>query len=118
MTVPTNIGEWRDKDVLIDADEKLGKLADIYYDAESDEPVFLAVRTGMLSQKQVLVPARDLVTSPDHITLPWTKADIDGAPTTRSGEELPVEDEERAFRHFGLDYTPPASTSGRRLVRR
>ena len=42
MTVPTNIGEWRDKDVLIDADEKLGKLGGIYYDAESDEPVFLA----------------------------------------------------------------------------
>ena len=37
MTAPTNIGEWRDKDVLIDADEKLGKLVDIYYDAETDE---------------------------------------------------------------------------------
>lgn len=45
--------------------------------------------------------------------------DVDGAPTTRSGEEHPVEDAERVFGHFGLDYyTPSASTSGRRLVRR
>ena len=118
MSIPGDIGEWRDKDVLMDAEEKLGRLVDIYYDAETDEPVFLAVRTGMLSQKQVLVPARDLVTSPDHITLPWGNADVDGAPTTRPGEELPVEEEERACRHFGLDYTPPTSASGRRLVRR
>lgn len=118
MTDPTNVGEWRGRDVFIDDGEKFGKLEDIYYDAETDRPVFLAVKTGRLSHKQVLVPVREVVASPDHLTVPWSKADVEGAPTTRPGEELSIEDEERAFRHYGLDYKPPDSPGGRRLVRR
>lgn len=119
MTAPANIGDWRDNDVFgRGGSEKIGKLDDVYYDADTDEPLFLAVKTGWLSDKQVLVPARDLTLSPGHLTVPWANADIDGAPTTRPGDELTAADEERAFRHYGLDYQPPATPSGRRLVRR
>lgn len=117
-TDPSNIGEWRGLDVFIDDNKKLGKLEDIYYDATTDKPLFLAVKTGRLSHKQILVPVREVVASPGHLTVPWGKADIKGAPTTRPGEELAVDDEERAFRHYGMDYQPPPAPSGRRLVRR
>lgn len=118
MTDPVNIGDWRGKDVYLTGEQKLGKLDDVYYDAETDEPVFLCVKTGRLSHKQVVVPVHDVTASPDRLTVPWGKADADGAPTTRPGEELSVEDEERAYRHYGMNYQPPATPSGRRLVRR
>lgn len=119
MADPANIGDWRGKDVLLtDGDKKIGKLQDVYYDAETDEPVFLCVKAGRLSHKQVVVPVREVIASPDRLLVAWGKADVDGAPTTRPGEELSVEDEERAFRHYGMDYQPPSTSSGRRLVRR
>lgn len=119
MADPTNISEWRDKDVfLAGAGKKLGKLEDVYYDAGSDEPLFLCVRTGWISRKQVMVPVRDVIVSPDYLTLPWAKPDVDRAPTTRPGKELTIADEERVFRHYGMDYPPPDTPSGRRLFRR
>lgn len=120
MADPTNIGEWRDKDVFADGGEQLGKLEDVYYDAETDEPLFLCVKTVWLSHKQVLVSVQDVAATPGHLSVAWSKDDVAGAPTTKPGEELTneEEEEERVFRHYGLGYRPPASASGRRLVRR
>lgn len=118
MADPTDIGEWRGKDVFAEGGEKLGKLEDVYYDAETDEPLFFCVKTGWLSHKQVLVSVKGVAASPGHLTVAWSKEDVAGAPTTKPGEELTSEEEERVFRHYGLEYRPPASASGRRLVRR
>lgn len=113
-----NVGEWRGYDVYLKDGNKLGRLEDVYYDAETDVPQFLCVRTGTLVHKQVLVPARDVTPSPDKLTVAWGEEDTDKAPTMKQGEELTSEDEERAFRHYGMDYAAPTTASGRRLVRR
>lgn len=118
MDVRANIAEWRGKDVYLDGDEKLGKLVEVYYDAETDEALFLSVKAGMFSNKQLLVSLRDVAVSPDRLTVPWSKDDVDGAPTARPGEGLESEEEERAFRHYGMSYERPGTASGRRLVRR
>lgn len=113
-----NVGEWRGHDVYLNDGDKLGKLEDVYYDAETDVPRFLSVRTGTLTHKQVLVPAPDVIPSPDKLTVAWGQEDTGNAPTMKPGQELTAEDEERAFRHYGMDYTAPETASGRRLVRR
>lgn len=118
MQVGANIAEWRGKDVYLKDEQKLGKLEEVYYDAETDESLFLAVKAGMFSNKHLLVSLRDVVASPDHLTLPWDKDDLDGAPTTKPGEGLTPDEEERAFRHYGMGYQRPGTESGRRLVRR
>lgn len=114
---PTS-AEWPGKDVLANGSEKLGKLEDVYYDAETHEPLCLCVTTGRLSHKQVLVSVKDVGASPGHLTMAWSKDHLAGAPTTKPGAELTSDEEERVFRHYGLDYHAPASASGRRLVRR
>lgn len=118
MGVSANVGDWRGHDVFLSGGDKLGKLEDVYYDADTDEPVFLCVRSGMMSHKQVLVPVNDAQVTPDRVTVPWAADDVDGAPTTKPGEELSVDDEERAFRRYGIAYAPPTTENGRRLVRR
>jgi sporulation protein YlmC with PRC-barrel domain len=118
MSGLSNVGDWRGHDVFTTDGDKLGKLEDVYYDADTNDPSMLCVKTGMLSHNQVLVPARDVVATPDRLTVAWPHDDLDGAPTTSPGEELTAEDEQRVFRHYGMEYTPPASPGGRRLVRR
>lgn len=118
MQVWANVDEWRGKDVYLKDGEKLGKLEEVYYDAETDESLFLSVKAGRFSNKHLLVSLRGVAVSPDHLAMAWSKDDLDGAPTTKPGEGLDPDGEERAFRHYGMDYQRPSTSSGRRLVRR
>lgn len=116
MTDPINFSQWRGKDVVVAGGrQKLGKVDDVYCDTASDEPLFLCVKTGWVGRRHVLVPVQDCVVAPEHVTVPWETADVADAPTTRPGQELAVSDEERVFRHYGMDYQP--TPSGRRLFR-
>ncbi|HEX6444097.1 MAG TPA: PRC-barrel domain-containing protein [Streptosporangiales bacterium] len=118
MSVLSNVGEWRGHDVYLNNGEKLGKLDDVYYDAETDVPQFLCVRTGTLTHKQVLVPAANVTPSPAKLTVAWGQGVISEAPTMKPGQQLTSQDEERVFRHYGMDYATPDTASGRRLIRR
>ena len=51
-----NIADWRGQEVVDPNGEKLGKLEEIYFDGETDEPVFGAVKTGLVSKSLTLVP--------------------------------------------------------------
>lgn len=112
-----NPGEWRGQDVFFTGGDKLGKLEDVYYDADSDKPVFLCVKSSMLSRKQVLVPASKVHGSPNGLTADWSQDDVKGAPTTKRDQGLTGDDEQRAYRHYGMDYQQPSTDNGRRLVR-
>ncbi|GAA5039217.1 PRC-barrel domain-containing protein [Actinopolymorpha pittospori] len=118
MSAAANVGDWRGHDVCLSGGNKLGKLEDVYYDGETNEPLVLCVRTGTLSRTQVLVAVRDAVAVPDRLTVAWSAEDVEGAPTTEPGEELSAEDEQRVFRHYGMDYKSPTTPGSRRLVRR
>lgn len=116
MSSIENLLGWRGKDINDSAGEKLGKLVDAYYDAESDLVQFLVIEVGTLRKHQVLVPAGGATASPDHLTLPISKDSVKDAPVLVDGE-LSAEDERRAFEHYGYQYAPASTASGRRLVR-
>lgn len=116
MADPIDFSQWRGRDVLIaDGRQKLGKVDHVYCEAVSNEPLFLCVKTGRVRRRHMLVPVQDSVVSPEHLTVPWEKADIADALITGTGHELASEDEERVFRHYGIAYRP--APSGRRLFR-
>lgn len=118
MAIVENIRDWRGKDVLGPDKEKLGKLEEVYFDAETDQAMFLVVRTGLVTHRHILVPAGGVITSPDDVTVGVTKDVVKAAPSVEPGGELSDEDEAQAFRYYGFDYVPAATPSGRRLVRR
>jgi hypothetical protein len=116
MSAIENLLDWKGKDVNDSAGEKIGRLVDAYYDAETDLAQFLVIEVGALRKHSVLVPAGGITASPDHLTLPIAKDATKDAPTVDTGE-LSAEDEQRAFEHYGFQYAPASTASGRRLVR-
>jgi uncharacterized protein YrrD len=116
VSVTGNVGDWRGHDVFGADGNKIGKLEDVYYDATSDEAVLLCVRSGKLTHKQVLIPVLGARVTPEQVVVKWREESTDGAPTTKPDEELSVEDEERVFHHYGLDYVPPVD--GQRTLKR
>jgi uncharacterized protein YrrD len=114
-----SVAEWHGR-TLIDRDgEKIGKLQDVYVDVETDEPQFATVKEGFFDRHLTFVPLGGVQIGPDELQVAVSKDRVRSAPDLEMhGEELSQEDESALYHHFEMNYTPPTTPSGRRLVRR
>jgi uncharacterized protein YrrD len=112
-----NITEWRGQDVLDAVGEKLGKLEEVYFDGETDSPVFAAVKSGRLSKSLTLVPLDKASVGRDYVRVNRAKGEFKKAPSFDTDVELTLDDEATTYAHYGLEYTP-AGEGARRLAKR
>jgi sporulation protein YlmC with PRC-barrel domain len=114
-----NVAEWQGK-LLVDLNgENIGKLQDVYVDVETDEPQFATVKEGLIGRHLTFVPLGGIKVGPDELQVAVTKEQVQDAPNIEQhGEELSQADESALYHHYELNYTPPATESGRRLARR
>jgi uncharacterized protein YrrD len=114
-----NVAQWHGK-MLVDRNgEKIGKLEDVYVDVESDQPQFATVKEGLVGRHLTFVPLGGIQIGPDDLQVSVTKSQVKKAPSIEMhGDELSQADESDLYHHFGLNYAPPAISSGRRLARR
>lgn len=112
-----NIIEWRGQDVVDPDGAKLGKLAEVYYDGETDEPTFIAVQTGLVSKSLTLVPLANASAGREFLRVRHAKGEFKKAPSFATNTELTLDDEAVAFDHYGLQYAP-AGEGARRLAKR
>jgi len=112
------IAEWHGRD-LIDSDgERIGRLEEVYFDVETDEPQFGTVKEGFLGRHLTFVPLTGIVIGPDNLQVPVTKEQVKQAPNIDlHGDDLSPADESSLYHHYQLNYTPSGSQSGRRLAR-
>src|SRR3954452_11598805 len=112
-----NIGDWRGQDVVDPNGEKLGKLEEVYYDGETDQPAFVAVKSGLVSKSLTLVPLDRASVGRDYVRVDRSKGIFKKAPSFDTDAELTLDDEAAAYQHYSMDYTP-AGSGARRLANR
>lgn len=114
-----DIAEWRGRD-LVDRDgERIGKLEEVYFDVETDEPQFGTVKEGLIGRHLTFVPLTGMTIGPDNLQVAVSKKQVNDAPNIAlQGDELSQADESALYHHYQLNYTPPDTQSGRRLARR
>jgi sporulation protein YlmC with PRC-barrel domain len=117
MIAVENITDWRGQEVVDRSGEKLGKLEQIYFDGETDEPTFAAVRSGTFSKSLTLIPLARASVGRDYVRVDRAKSEFKKAPSFGTDVELSLDDEAATFRHYGLDYAP-AGEGARRLAKR
>jgi hypothetical protein len=113
-----NIREWEGKEVLDSDHKKIGRLEDVYFDSETDQPVFMTVHTGLFGTNLTFVPTENASLGQGYVEVARPKAAIHSAPHIEKGGELSSDEEAKLFKYYGLDYPPASNESGRRLVRR
>ena len=114
-----DIGEWRGRELIDLTGERIGKLEEVYFDIETDEPQFGTVKEGFLGRHLTFVPLTGLTIGPDNLQIPVTAEQVKNAPNIAlQGGELSQSDESALYHHYELNYTPPDNKSGRRLARR
>jgi len=119
MITLRDITSWPGTQLVDRYGEKLGKLQHVYVDVDTDEPMFGTVKEGRMGRHLTFVPLRAITIGPDHMQVKTTKDDVKDALAIKTeGDELSQADESGLYHHYGLEYTPPAEESGRRLARR
>ena len=113
------IAEWHGRD-LVDRDgERIGKLEEVYFDIETDEPQFGTVKEGFIGRHLTFVPLTGITIGPNNLQVPVSKQQVKDAPNIElQGGELSQADESTLYHHYQLNYTPPDNQTGRRLARR
>lgn len=113
------IAEWRGRDLVDNYGERIGKLEEVYFDVETDEPQFGTVKEGFVGRHLTFVPLTGITIGPDSLQVAATKEQVKNAPNIAlQGGELSQADESVLYHHYQLNYTPPDTQSGRRLARR
>ncbi|PRX99928.1 PRC and DUF2382 domain-containing protein [Allonocardiopsis opalescens] len=107
---------------LLDRDgSDVGRIKQVYFDDETQEPKWVTVHTGLLGMRESFVPLRQARMVDDKLQVPFDKQTIKDAPSVDADEHISPDEEAQVYRHYGLPrpraaepegYTPP-SDAGR-----
>jgi uncharacterized protein (TIGR02271 family) len=103
---------WRGQDLYDNDGGKVGKIEEIYLDADTDQPEWALVNTGMFGSKQTFIPIRDASVGDQGPRVPYDKSLIKDAPKMDADGRLSQEEESNLYRHYGMDYSEARSDSG------
>ena len=102
----------RGQDLYDNDGDKIGKIEEIYLDAETGEPEWALVNTGMFGTKSTFVPLKEASEEQGSLRVPYDKAQVKDAPKMDADGELSQEDEAALYRHYGLGYSESKSDTG------
>jgi uncharacterized protein (TIGR02271 family) len=98
---------------VIGADgQKIGTLADVYFDKDTRRPEWALVATGLFGTKHSFVPITNASTTGDGLSVPFTKDQVKDAPRIDDDGELSQDEELLLSRHYGLSYSEGPSDTG------
>jgi uncharacterized protein (TIGR02271 family) len=106
------VADWRGRNAVDSDGDKIGSIDEVYMDADTGKPEWLAVKTGMFGSKVSFVPIAEAREADGDVRLPYDKQQVKDAPNAEADGELSQEEEASLYRHYGLDYSEARSDSG------
>jgi len=107
----TTMGEARGKVLYASDGERLGDIHAVLDDIETRKPEWLAIGTGLVGRKRVLVPVEGSEVRAEGIFVRYSAEQIRSAPEVE-GDEISQEAEHRLYSHYGLPYSERRSGTG------
>ena len=108
----TELSGWKGLDVVDPSGDKIGALEDVYLDEQTDQPEWLAVRTGLFGRRISFVPIAEAQATGDAVAVPYTKEQVKDAPNSEPDGLLSEEEEARLYEYYGLSYSHARSATG------
>jgi len=82
---------------------KIGKVGQVYLDDRTGQPDWVTVSTGLFGTSESFVPLQGAVVEGDTLRVAYTKEQVKDAPRVDTDGHLSEEEEQRLYRHYGLD---------------
>jgi sporulation protein YlmC with PRC-barrel domain len=83
--------------------EQVGRIEEIYLDADSGTPEWALVHTGLFGSKRTFVPLAGASEADGQLRVPLEKATVTDAPRIEPNGELTKDDEAALYRHYGVE---------------
>jgi uncharacterized protein (TIGR02271 family) len=84
--------------------DKIGKVGQVYYDDDTDQPRWVTVNTGFFGTHESFVPVQGMEMGTDRLTVAYDKATVKDAPNIAEDGHLTPEEEQRLYQHYGVEY--------------
>jgi len=98
---------------VIGADgQKIGTVADIYFDKDTRQPEWALVTTGMFGTKHSFVPITNASMDAEGLSVPFSKDQVKDAPRLDDDGELSQDEEQLLSQHYGMSYSEGPSDTG------
>src|SRR5690242_13757335 len=110
MAPTSEVLSWRGQDAVDNDGNKIGKIEEIYLDAESNEPEWALVHTGLFGTKRSFVPLRNASPSGDGVSVGFDKDTVKNAPQVDPDGRLSQREEAELYRHYDLEYSGSGSS--------
>jgi uncharacterized protein (TIGR02271 family) len=105
------LDEMRGAPVYDNADEKIGKVEEIFYDQQTRVPEWIGIGTGLFGKKQVLVPVKGAQVTDDGLVVAYSKKQVKDSPDIEE-DEISQQCEADLAAHYGLGYSKQRSQTG------
>jgi uncharacterized protein (TIGR02271 family) len=112
MPDANDVLEWRGQTAVDPAGDKIGKIEEIYLDAETERPEWALVQLGRFSGKSAFMPLQGVSHDGGDLRAPYTKDQVESAPGASADGELSQQEEAALYSHYGIDYGEARSDSG------
>jgi hypothetical protein len=97
--------EFRGEDLTDRDGDKIGRIEEIYLDADSREPEWALVNTGLFGNKRTFVPLAGATESEGQLRVPLEKGTVKDAPPVEPNGQLTKDEEAKLYRHYGMEHT-------------
>jgi uncharacterized protein (TIGR02271 family) len=84
--------------------DKLGRIGQVYYDDNTEQPKWITVNTGLFGMNESFVPLQGAQFDNDRVTVAYDKATIKDAPNVSGDQHLDAEEEQQLYRHYSLGH--------------
>jgi uncharacterized protein (TIGR02271 family) len=102
MITQNDIARLTGADVYDTADDKIGSVGQVYLDAQSGNPEWVTVKTGLFGTKETFVPLRDANVAEDRVTVAYAKDQVKDAPTIEADGPMSQTEEGQLYTYYGL----------------
>jgi uncharacterized protein (TIGR02271 family) len=95
---------WQGRTMLDRDGDRIGTIEAIYLDDHTGQPEWALVNTGLFGTKSSFVPLAQASQAGDDVRVTYDKQLVKDAPRIDPDQHLSEAEEQRLWRHYGLDY--------------
>jgi len=100
------------QDLVGNDGDKIGKIEDVYFDEQTRQPEWFAVKTGFFGTRLGFVPIAGASWMDDAIAVPYSKSQVKDAPHVEPDGQLTQDEEASLYSHYGVGYSEQRSATG------
>jgi len=112
----TDVKDVRGQSAVGPDGDKIGSIEDVYFDDDTNQPAWLAVKTGLFGTRVSFVPFAGASREGDAVVIAYDKDRVKGAPHADPDGHLDLDEESRLYEYYGLSYGGGAADTGTRTT--